>query len=82
MKSDAATSGLSTAAKEFESLPDTAGVPVGVPAIILGVSVGTVWRWVRDGRLDPPDKIGPNTTRFNVGKLRRNIAALRSPAAA
>jgi hypothetical protein len=79
MKREATAGNLPAAAEQFERLPDSAGVSANVAAIVLGISVGTVWRWAKSGRLDPPDKIGPNTTRFQVGRLRRNIAALRSP---
>ena len=33
------------------------------------VSRPTVWRWVRDGLLPPPESLGPNTRRWRVATL-------------
>ena len=33
------------------------------------ISRCSVWRWVKTGKLDPPKKIGPNTTRFDFEKI-------------
>ena len=35
----------------------------------LPVSAATVWRWVREGRLPKPFKIGPGTTVWNVDEV-------------
>lgn len=58
----------------FDSQPDAAHVRVHVVATIYGVSVPTVWRWARDGRIPSPRKLGPGTTVWNVGDLRRDLA--------
>lgn len=34
-----------------------------------GVSRPTVWRWLREGNLPPPDTIGPNTKRWKLATL-------------
>ena len=31
----------------------------------------TIWTWSREGKLPPPDKIGPNTTRWNNAKIKQ-----------
>ena len=33
------------------------------------ISRPTVWRWVRDGLLPPPESLGPNTKRWSVVTL-------------
>lgn len=33
------------------------------------VSRCTIWRWVKLGKLPAPEKIGPNTTRFDFQKI-------------
>jgi prophage regulatory protein len=33
------------------------------------VSRPTVWRWVREGHLPPPESIGPNTRRWRIATL-------------
>lgn len=35
----------------------------------LPISPATVWRWVKDGRLPQPFKIGPGTTVFDLDKV-------------
>lgn len=36
------------------------------------VSRCTIWRWVKIGKLPPPEKIGPNTTRFDMERITAN----------
>ena len=64
-----------TALAHFDALPDSAHVRLPVVAALNGVSTPTVWRWVKAGRLPEPEKLGPNTTAWNVGKLRQHRAA-------
>ena len=59
--------------QNFDSLPDSAYVDVIVGAALFGVHPGTMWRWAKTDPLLAPEKIGPNTTRFNVGKLRQKM---------
>ncbi len=33
------------------------------------VSLPTLWRWRRDGRLPEPRHLGPNTVRFHLAEL-------------
>ncbi|TCO77899.1 AlpA family transcriptional regulator [Chromatocurvus halotolerans] len=35
-------------------------------AVALDVDRSTIWRWVREGTLPPPMRIGPNSTRFDL----------------
>jgi predicted DNA-binding transcriptional regulator AlpA len=58
----------------FDTLPESAHVRLPVVAALHGVGPATVWRWVRSGRLPAPVKLGPNTTAWRVGELRRVMA--------
>lgn len=35
----------------------------------LGISKSTVWRWVKDGHLPAPVKLGPGCTRWRASDL-------------
>ena len=48
--------------------------PLPVVAALYSVGPATVWRWVKAGRLPAPVKLGPNTTAWRVGELRRVMA--------
>lgn len=61
---------------EFDQLPDAARVPVTTVAQLYGVSVATVWRWVRQSRVPAPCRVG-GTTRWSVGALRRALVEAR-----
>lgn len=65
---------LPDAARIFDDLPDDAMVGVGTVAAIHDVGPATIWRWAKAGTIPSPEKIGPNTTRWSVGKLRRHRA--------
>ena len=60
----------------FDTLPESAHVRLPVVAALHSVGPATVWRWVKSGRLPPPVKLGPNTTAWRVGELRRAMAAV------
>lgn len=63
---------------QFDSLPDSAHVRLPTVAALNAVGPATVWRWVKTGRLPAPVKLGPNTTGWRVGELRRAMAAGRA----
>ncbi|MBN3848722.1 helix-turn-helix domain-containing protein [Paraburkholderia sp. Ac-20342] len=65
-------SSLSFALEQFDRLPDSARVDVRTVAGLLGISVPTVWRHVRTGKLPLPRKIG-GSTRWLVGELRNAL---------
>jgi predicted DNA-binding transcriptional regulator AlpA len=65
---------LNEATKSFDALPDAAHVPAKTAAAILGMSEASIWRMVKAGRLTAK-KIGERATRFNVGEIRKLIAA-------
>lgn len=62
--------------KHFDDLPASAQVPARTLATLLDVSEVTIWRWAKSGRLPKPRKLGPNTTRWNVGLVRETLAKL------
>ena len=66
------TAALSLA--QFDTLPASAHVRLPVVAALYSVGPATVWRWVKAGRLPAPVKLGPNTTAWRVGELRRVMA--------
>lgn len=61
--------------KHFDSLPDSAHVQLRTVAAVVGVSESTVWRMVNRGTLPAPKKVSDRASRWNVGALRRAIAA-------
>lgn len=58
-------------ASRFDSLSEDQHVRVRVVAAIRGVSVPTVWRWVKAGILPQPCRPTPGTAAWKVGDLRR-----------
>ncbi len=55
----------------FDKLPDSAWVRKHTVMALFGVSDTTVWRWSKEGRLPKPTQIGPRTTAWKVGELRK-----------
>ena len=72
---DSANKELPKALAHFDNLPDSAHVRLPVVAAWRGISEATVWRHVKAGLLPVPVKLGPNTTAWNVGALRRSSPA-------
>ncbi|MDN7950416.1 MULTISPECIES: helix-turn-helix transcriptional regulator [Burkholderia cepacia complex] len=60
----------SQALKNFDNLPNAAGVSDTVVAALCGCNVSTVWDRAKKGALPKPIKIG-GSTRWNVGELRK-----------
>lgn len=60
--------------QQFDQLPDAAHVDVRTVAGLFGISVPTVWRHTRSGKLPAPRKIGAST-RWNVAELRALLSA-------
>jgi predicted DNA-binding transcriptional regulator AlpA len=57
----------------FDTLPDSAFVPLPVVCGIYGCSPATAWRRVRAGQIVAPRRIGSRTTRWNVGEIRADL---------
>jgi predicted DNA-binding transcriptional regulator AlpA len=61
--------------QHFDSLPDSANVRQPVVEALFGVSPATVWRMVKRGTLPAPRKLSARVTAWNVGDLRKTLAA-------
>lgn len=73
--SKADPSAIPDALRNFDSLPDSANVRLPVVAALRGCSTATVWRDVKRGLLPAPRKLSERVTAWNVGQLRRCLAA-------
>ena len=65
---------IPAALAQFDRLPDSAHVRLPVVVAWRGSSPASVWRHVKTGLLPKPVKLGPNTTAWLVGDLRRCAA--------
>lgn len=65
---------IDPATASFDNLPDAAHVRLPVVAALYATSPSNVWRWVKQGLVPQPRKLGPQTTVWNVGDLRRALA--------
>jgi predicted DNA-binding transcriptional regulator AlpA len=65
---------ISDALKNFDSLPNSANVRQPVVEALFACSPATVWRMVKRGVLKPK-KLSERVTAFNVGDLRKTLAA-------
>jgi predicted DNA-binding transcriptional regulator AlpA len=70
-----APSAIPDALRNFDSLPDSANVRQPVVQALIGCSSATIWRMVKRGTLPAPRKISLNVSAWNVGQLRRCLAA-------
>jgi prophage regulatory protein len=70
----AAAASIPSALAHFDSLPDSAHVRLPIVAAWRGTSPATVWRHVKAGLLPAPVKLGPKTTAWRVGSLRRCVS--------
>lgn len=68
-------SAIPDALRNFDSLPDSANVHQPVVQALVGCSSATVWRMVKRGTLPAPRKLSTNVTAWNVGDLRKALAA-------
>jgi predicted DNA-binding transcriptional regulator AlpA len=65
----------SAALEGFERLPDAAHVRLPVVQALFACSDETIRRRVLAGLIPKPRKLGPRVTAWNVGELRRALAA-------
>lgn len=68
-------SALPDALKDFDSLPDSANVRQPVVEGLFACSPATVWRMVKRGTLPAPRKLSERISAWNVGDLRKALAA-------
>ena len=74
-------SGIPDSLKNFDLLPDSAQVRVGVVAALFGCKPVTIWRRSKAGTLPAPRKHSPRITTWTVGELRRALNGASSKAA-
>jgi excisionase family DNA binding protein len=58
------------------STPDLSLITVSQLAAYLQVTRQTIWRWVKEGRLPPPQRIGARSSRWTPGQLAGVIPGL------
>jgi predicted DNA-binding transcriptional regulator AlpA len=77
MEHPAATPRTTTnkALEGFDKLPDAAFVRVDTVSALRNCSNASTWRHAKLGLIPSPKKIGPGITGWNVGELRRALAA-------
>ena len=59
----------------YDSFPDSAHVRLPVVQALVGCSSATVWRMVKRGTLPAPRKLSERISAWNVGDLRKALAA-------
>lgn len=57
----------------LDTLPASAMLSAADLRDIFRVSLNTIWRWSKDGRLPAPVKLGPNSTRWRAGDVREAL---------
>jgi predicted DNA-binding transcriptional regulator AlpA len=60
----------------FDTQPDSALVPVQVPAALMSVTTPTIWKWASAGKFPKPVRHG-SMTRWRVGDIRQTLAAMK-----
>jgi predicted DNA-binding transcriptional regulator AlpA len=70
------TSAIPDALRNFDFLPDAANVRQPIVEALYACSSATVWRRVKDGTIPAPRKLSARVTCWNVGALRRALAAI------
>ena len=68
-------SSIPSSLQNFDSLPDSANVRQPVVQALFSCSPATVWRMVKRGTLPAPRKLSERVTAWNVGELRKKLAA-------
>lgn len=61
----------------FDKLPDDMLVRVPVVSVLFSASEPTIWRWVKQGLIPAPTKVGPGISAWKVGGLRKTLAERR-----
>jgi len=63
------------ALKNFDQLPNSAFIRLPVVQRLYGISTASVWRGVKKGTIPAPKKLSERCTAWNVGLIRKALAA-------
>jgi predicted DNA-binding transcriptional regulator AlpA len=66
---------INPALRDFDQLPDSAHVRLPVVKALYACSPASVWRGVKNLTIPQPRKLSPRTTCWNVGELKKALAA-------
>ena len=75
MNKNSSHTSIPAALENFDQLPDSAHVRQPVVQALYGCSAATVWRMVSKGTMPAPRKLSERVTAWNVGDLRKALAA-------
>lgn len=64
---------ISQALSRFDSMPGSALVRLPVVKELFGVSGPTIYRMIKAGKLEPPERIGAKSSGFRVSSLRKAL---------
>lgn len=64
---------VAKALARFDSMPGAALVRLPVVRELFGVSGPTIYRMVKAGKLEPPERIGARSSGFRVSSLRKAL---------
>lgn len=68
--------GRSDPIQNFDTLPDSSHVRVGVVSDLLACSKSTVWRLAKAGKIPRPVRLSENITGWRVGDIRAHLESL------
>lgn len=74
-KKSTPAAGIPAGLANFDTLPDSAFVKLPVVLGLCDCSAATAYRRIAAGILPTPKKFGPHSSAWNVGELRRALAA-------
>jgi len=64
------SSSLPCAVEKFDRMPNSARIGRSSLEIITGKSCATIYRWVSEGKLPKPKKLGNSHNSWSVGEIR------------
>ena len=59
----------------FDQSPNSGFIRLPIMMRLYGVSAATIWRGVKNGTIPKPSKLTERTTAWNVGLIRKSLAA-------
>jgi predicted DNA-binding transcriptional regulator AlpA len=71
-----ASDNSTVAVTKFNQLPDIALVRLSMILCLLPCSRATFWRWVKNGRIPAPKKMGSKISVWSAGQIRELLKAI------